>query len=394
MTRRQATRNLLSWMAGSPLVACAQQQELPPTTDRLPALDDLVNVFEFEPVAKAKIPHNAYEYVASGVDDEWTVRRNREAFGRLSLRPRFLRNTQKLDLSLELFGSRIDMPILVAPTGSQGLLHAEGEMAMARGAGAAKTIMAISSAATYPIEKIAAAATGPLWFQLYPAADLDSTRERVERAVANGCKAICFTVDTPYGPNRERLLRDRSAGAPSASAPRSRQPGARGTVPEPAPYRLRPSLAAQLSWPFLDQLYAWAKVPVLIKGLLTPEDARRAVDRGAAGIIVSNHGGRRLDRVPSTIEVLPEIADAVGGKIPILIDSGFRRGTDILKALALGAKAVMVGRPTVWGLGAYGQPGAQRVLELLQTELARAMGLTGCANLAAIDRSLVRMTRF
>jgi len=394
MTRRQATRDLLLWMAGSPLVS-AQQQELPPSTDRLPALDDLVNVFEFEPVAKAKIPHSAYEYVASGVDDEWTLRRNREAFGRFSLRPRFLRNTRKLDLSLELFGSRIDMPILVSPTGSQGLSHPEGEMAMARGAGAVKTIMAISSAATHPIEKIAAAATGPLWFQLYPAADLDSTRERVERAVANGCKAVCFTVDTQYGPNRERLLRDRSAGTPSAGAPRSRQPGGRGSVfQEPAQYRLSPSLAAKLTWQFLDQLYGWAKVPVLIKGIMTAEDARLAVERGAAGIIVSNHGGRRLDRVPSTIEVLPEIADAVGGKIPILIDSGFRRGTDILKALALGAKAVMVGRPTVWGLGAYGQSGAQRVLELLQTELARAMGMTGCANLATVDRSLVRITRF
>ena len=393
MTRREAARNLLAWAAGSSLARA--QQPAAPALERLPALDDLVNVFEFEPVAKAKISHAAYEYVASGVDDEWTLRRNREAFGRIELRPHFLRNVRKLDLSLELFGTQIDMPILVSPTGSQGLSHPEGELAMARAAGAAKTIMAVSSAATFPIEKIAAAATGTLWFQLYPAGDLDGTRERVERAVANGCKAICFTVDTQYGPNRERLLRDRSTGAASASAPRSRQaPAAQsGPPPRPARYRLPASFSASLAWPFLDQLYGWAKVPVLIKGILTAEDARQCVERGAAGIIVSNHGGRRLDRVPSSIEVLPEIVDAAGGKIPVLVDSGFRRGTDILKALSIGAKAVMVGRPTVWGLGAFGQEGAQRALELLQTELARAMGLTGCASLAAIDRSVVRFVR-
>ena len=254
--------------------------------------------------------------------------------------------------------------------------------------------MTVSSAATLPVEKIGEAATGPLWFQLYTAADLDSTRERVERAMAAGCKTICYTVDSQYGPNRERLLRDRSTRAPSASAPRQRQqqPGGRGTAFElPEQYRLRPSLSAKLTWSFLDQLNAWAKAPVLVKGILTPEDARLCVERGAAGVIVSNHGARRLDRTPSTIEVLPEIVDAVGGKIPVLIDGGFRRGTDILKALAIGAKAVMVGRPPVWGLGAYGQAGAQRVLELLQTELARDMALAGCSSLASISRSLVRI---
>jgi len=386
MTRRDAARNLLAWMAGAPFLRA--QQPL----DRLPAIDDLVNVFEFEPVAKARITHAAYEYVASGVDDEWTVRRNRDAFGRITLLPRFLRDVGKLDLSLELFGSRLDMPILVAPTGSQGLSHADGELAMARAAGATKTIMVVSTAATYPIDKIAAAATGPLWFQLYAAADLDATRERVDRAVAAGCKAVCYTVDSQYPPNRERLLRDRSSGPPSASSPRPRQPGGRGTVfQEPAQYGIRPSLAAKLTWSFVEQLKGWANVPVLIKGILTAEDARLCVEHGAAGVIVSNHGGRRLDRVPSSIEVLPEIVDAVGGKVPILIDSGFRRGTDILKALAIGAKAVLVGRPTVWGLGAYGQAGAQRALELLQTELARAMGLAGCASLASIDRTIIRI---
>jgi len=392
MTRREAARGLLVWMAGSPLAGA--QQELAAPTERLPSIEDLVSVFEFEPVAKAKILRSSYDYVAGGVEDEWTLRRNREMFGRLTLRPRFLRDTSKLDLGMELFGTRLEAPILLSPTGNLGLLHQEGELATARGAGAAKTILTVSSAASNPLEKIAAAATGPLWFQLYAAADLDGTRERVERAVAAGCRAVCFTVDSQYGPRRERPLRDRSSRAETPAGARARQPGGRGSVSElPERYRLRPSLAAKLTWAFLDELKAWAKVPVLIKGILTAEDARLCVERGAAGIIVSNHGARRLDHTPSTIEVLPEIVDAAEGKIPVLIDGGFRRGTDILKALALGAKAVMVGRPAVWGLGAYGAAGVQRVIELLQTELARAMGLAGCASLASINRSVVRMER-
>ena len=395
MTRREAARNLLVWMAGSPLVRAQQDPAAP--TDRIPALEDLVNVFEFEPVAQAKVLRSTHDYVSGGVDDEWTLRRNREMFGRLMLRPRFLRDTSKLDLSTELFGARVEAPILLSPTGNLGLVHAESELATARGAGAAKSILTISSAATQPIEKIAAAATGPSWFQLYTTADLDSTHERVERAVAAGCRTVCYTVDSQYGPHRERLLRDRSSrtAAPSpAAAARARQPGGRGSAYElPAQYRLQPALSAKLTWPFVEELKSWARVPVLIKGILTGEDARLCVEHGAAGVIVSNHGARRLDHVPSTIEVLPEIVEAVGGKIPVLIDGGFRRGTDILKALALGAKAVMVGRPAVWGLGAYGAAGVQRVMELLQTELARAMGLAGCATLASVDRNVVRMER-
>jgi len=383
MTRRDALRNLALFAAGSPLLR--SQQEIPYTPERLPQLSDLVNVLEFEPVAKAKLPKENYDFIAGGVDDEWTLRRNREAFQWFILRPRMLTDVSKLDLSLELFGQKIEMPILVSPTGGQGLAHPDGELAMARGTGQMKTVMCVSTNSTYPIEKIAEASSALLWFQLYPGPDRDISRERVERAVAAGCKAVAFTVDTQYDSHRERLLRNR-VGSPAPTAVMAR----RRREPElPSQYRLSRRPTAELTWPFVEELKSYAKVPVLIKGILTAEDAKLAVENGAAGVIVSNHGGRYLGAAPSTIEVLPGIVEAVAGKIPVLIDGGFRRGSDILKALALGAKAVMVGRPPLWGLAGYGQPGVVRVLEMLQSELALAMGLSGKANLASVDRTLV-----
>jgi len=395
MNRRDAMRSLLVWMAGSPLLRA--QQEVSYHPERMPLIDDLVNVFEFEPVAKSKLPKTNYDFIAGGVDDEWTLRRNREAFQWITLRPHMLVDVSKLDLSTTLFGQKIEMPILVAPTGTHQLAHPEGELATVRAAGAVKTIMCISSNSSYPIDKIGEAAIGPIWFQLYPGPDLPGTRERVERALAAGAKAIAVTVDTPYSSHRERLLRDRVSqevppgGRSSALVER---PGRRRVMP-PAPnrYRLNERFTAQLTWSFLDELKSYAKVPILVKGILTPEDAKMAAERGADGVIVSNHGARYLDTCPATMEVLPGIVDAAGGKIAVFIDGGFRRGTDVLKALAIGAKAVFVGRPPLWGLGSYGQPGVIRVLEMLQTELALAMGLSGRPNLASIDRSLVDIRR-
>ena len=394
LTRRDALRNLFIWMAGSPLLRA--QQEIQYTPERIPLIDDLVNVLEFEPVAKTKIPKQNYDFIAGGVDSEWTLRRNREAFQWITLRPRMLTNEKQIDLSLELFGQKLEMPILVAPTGAQGLSHPEGELAMVRGAGAAKTIDCVSSNTSFPIDKIGDAATFPIWFQLYPGPDLAGTRERVERAVAAGAKAIAFTVDTPYNSHRERLLRDRVAqevppGASSSTLVDRPTRRPRVAPAAPHPYHLTRRFTAELGWSFVDELVSYAKVPVLTKGILTPEDAKKSIEHGAAGVIVSNHGARYLDTAPSTIEVLPEIVDAVGGKGTVLIDGGFRRGTDILKALAIGAKAVLVGRPPLWGLGAYGQAGVTRVLELLQTELALAMGLSGYPTLASINRSLVHI---
>ncbi len=378
----------MMWMAGSPLLRA--QEVLGDTRDRFPPLEDLVNVFEFEPILKSKVPKNNYDFIAGGVDAEWTLRRNRESFDRITFRPRFMRDVSKMDVSTELFGQKISMPILIAPTAGHQLAHEQGELATARGAGQMQTIMAVSTNSSYPIDKIGAAATGPLWFQLYVGPDWEGTQERVERAVGAGCKAVCITVDSAYNSHRERLLRNRSSAGPVA-VPGPGGGRRRAQPREPLPYKLQAQFTANLTWSFLDEINKYAKVPVLIKGILTAEDAKLAVDRGAAGVVVSNHGGRYLEYAPSTIEVLPEIVEAVGGKIPVLIDSGFRRGTDILKALAIGAKAVLVGRPPLWGLGAYGEAGVAKVLELLQSELALAMGLTGAANLAAIDRKLVRI---
>ena len=377
------------FLTGSPLL---RAQDTPWIPNRMPAIEELNNVMEFEPLARTKMLKAAYDYIAGGVDDEWSLRRNREGFQHITFRPRMLVDVSKLDLSIELFGSKIEMPILIAPTAGHQQAHHEGELATVKAAGAAKTIMVVSTNSSYPIDKIGAAATGPFWFQLYAGPDKDGTREKVERGLGAGAKVICWTVDNQYNSHRERLLRDRSAGGgPPAQAPA--QPGRRRNAPQPRRYGLQMQFTSELTWPFLQELKAYAKVPVLVKGILTPEDAKLAVENGASGIVVSNHGARYLEFAPSTIEVLPGIVDAVQGKIPVLIDGGFRRGTDVLKALAIGAKAVLVGRPPLWGLGAFGQPGVVRVLEMLQTELALAMGLSGRPNLDSIDRTLVKIER-
>lgn len=397
MNRREALRNFSLFLAASPLARAQQTQyDLPYTAERSPSIEELVNVFEFELVCKQRIPKQNYDFIAGGVDNEWTLRRNREAFNRITLRPRMLVDVSKIDLSTTLFGRKLEMPILVAPTAGHQLAHPDGELATVRAASQVKSCMVVSTNSSYPIEKICEAGTQVAgeapWFQLYAGPDRDGTRERVENAVASGCKLICWTVDGQYNSHRERLLRNRvRAEVPAGARARVRRRGTAEPLP-PAPYKLQPTMVAQLDWKFLDELKSYANVPILIKGILTPEDGKLAVERGADGIVVSNHGGRYLESAPSTIEVLPDIVDSVAGKIPILVDSGFRRGTDILKALAIGAKAVLVGRPVLWGLGAFGQPGVVRVLELLQTELALAMGLSGKPNLSSIDRSLVKIS--
>jgi 4-hydroxymandelate oxidase len=379
MTRREAFRNLSLFLAGSPLMRAQTASKL----------EDQINVFDFDAACKAAVPKAAYDYVSGGSWDEWTLARNREAFRRIIFRPRFLREVDKIDLSITLFGQRLAMPVFVAPTGTHALIHPEGEVATVRGAGAAGALMVVSTSSSFPIEKICEAATAPVWFQLYTGPDREETRERVARAVAAGCKAVCLTVDAPYHAPRERDFRNRLVRE-TAERKASRR---RAEAEPPAPYGLPLRFQATLNWKFLDELCGYAKTPVLVKGILTPEDAALCAEHGAAGVIVSNHGGRYLDGVSSTIEVLPEIVDAVEGRLPVLIDSGFRRGADILKALAIGAKAVLVGRPPLWGLGAYGEPGVRRVMEILRNELAWAMGLAGRANIAAIDRSLVRIER-
>jgi len=353
----------------------------------------LVNCADYEAVARQRLSPMAYDYVAGGAGDEITLGRNRAAFDALLLKPRVLRDVSRLDAAVELFGTRLAYPILLAPTAYHRLMHPEGELATARGAGAAGTVMVISSAANTTVEDIAAAATGPLWFQLYVQPDRDFTRDLVLRAEAAGCRAICLTVDSPVLGTRNRETRagfrlpegiDR-ANLRGCKGARAGHFDAGGVYSD--------ELNAALTWDVLGWLRSFAKVPILLKGIMAAEDAALAVEHGADGIVVSNHGARNLDTTPATLEALPGVIEAVDGRLPVLLDGGIRRGTDVVKALALGARAVMIGRPAIWGLAAAGAEGVASVMQILRTELLAAMALCGCPTLAAIDRRVLWAAR-
>jgi len=376
LSRRRALQSLAGFLAGSPFLG--SQQDPVRRHARPPGMEELLTAFDFEAVAYAKVPLDAYDYTAQGADGEFTARRNREAFDWVRLVPRGVVDVRSVQTATEILGVKMAFPILVSPTGSQGQVHPEGEMAMHQATtGASDTLMVVSNVASFPLDKIAAAATGPLWFQLYPREELETNQELLDRAQATGCGAIVMTVDQ-QSPYSERQARNRNLGG---SAARRR--------PEPRnPYRISDS-RLWLDWKFVDYIRPLVKGPLLLKGILTAEDAKLGIEHGVDGIWVSNHGGRSLDYGPSSLEVLPEIVNAVKGRVPVLIDSGFRRGSDILKALALGAKAVSLGRVPRWGLAAYGARGAQRVLEIVQAELVLAMAHTGRPTLSSLDRTAV-----
>jgi 4-hydroxymandelate oxidase len=356
-----------------------------------------VSVFDFEAIAREALPREAYDYYAGGAQDEVTLRANRAAWDRLSLAYRVLVDVSRRDLAASVLGQPVAMPILVAPTAFHRLATPEGELATARAAGAAGTVMILSTLSTTSIEDVVAAASGPVWFQLYVYRDRKATEGLVRRAEAAGCRALVLTVDAPFLGRRERDVRNRFA-LPPGLAVVNLLPEGYGEV---APARGDSGLAAYVA-SFLDPALTWRDVawlrsitelPVLVKGIVRPDDALRAAEVGAAGVVVSNHGGRQLDTSPATIDVLPEIADALaahGHRIEVLVDGGVRRGTDVLKALALGARAVLVGRPVLWGLAAAGEAGAASVLRLLRDELDLAMALAGTPTIAAITRDLVR----
>jgi isopentenyl diphosphate isomerase/L-lactate dehydrogenase-like FMN-dependent dehydrogenase len=385
MTRRDALRNLGLFIAGSPLL---HSQFIPRDThQRVPGLDEITSVFEFEPVARAKILRASYDYVTGGVEGEYTLRRNRKGFDWVTLIPHVVGGASSVDLSTEVLGQPMPSPIFISPSSGHQRLHAEGEKDTHRGATAAGVTMIVSYNSSFGTPEIAATAEGPLWQQLYIHRNLDAARERIDQAVESGCLAVCLTVDAQYSSLRERLTHNRHMNPPRSASRRNRR-SRRGAFRPQELYRIRPESPDQ-SWEFLDVLRTWSDLPILVKGLLTAEDATLAVEHGADGIVVSNHGARYLGHTPSTIEVLPEIVDAVGGRIAILVDGGFRRGSDIFKALALGANAVSLGRPPLWGLGAFGATGTQRVLEILQAELALAMASAGCSRIDDIDRGMV-----
>jgi 4-hydroxymandelate oxidase len=388
-TRRNALRGMAGFLAASPLPEA--QQDSFRDHSRVPGLDELLNSFDFEPVAHAKLTREAYDYTSYGAAGEFTLRRNREAFDWVELVPKAVADVSSIQTATEVLGTKMAFPVMVAPSAAHVALHPEGEAATHQGAtGASNTPMLVSYVASQPIDKIAAAATGPLWYQLYPRQEIDDNREPLDKAP--GCQAIIVTVDQQAA-YYERRLHDRNLLPRDSDTPRptgriSRSARRRGAEVS-NPYRVSTG-RLWYEWKLFDELRQFVKVPMLAKGILSAGDARRCLDHGLDGIIVSNHGGRALDYSPSSLEVLPEIVDAVGGKVPVLVDSGFRRGSDILKALALGATAVCLGRVPRWGLGAFGPAGVQRVLEILQAELMLAMAHTGRPTLASIDRTLVR----
>jgi isopentenyl diphosphate isomerase/L-lactate dehydrogenase-like FMN-dependent dehydrogenase len=348
---------------------------------------------DFEPLAAAVLPAMAYDYYRSGACDERTLRRNEAAFDELAIRYRVLVDVSARSATCALLGSQLSMPVLIAPTAFQRMAHPEGELATARAAADAGTIMVLSTLSNTAIEDVAPAAQGALWFQLYVYRDRGATRALLDRVRAAGARALVLTVDAPLLGRRERDVRNAfalpdglviaNAHGGAGHAVRARDGGS--GLAEYFASLLDPSLTFRdLEW-----LCGVAGMPVLVKGVVRGDDALRVLDHGAAGVIVSNHGGRQLDGSVATIEALPEVVRTVAGRAPVLLDGGVRRGTDVLKALALGAQAVLLGRPILWGLASAGQAGVTRVLELLRAELDLALALAGCPTLADIRRDLV-----
>ena len=400
-TRREALKSFAA-AAALPLVIQAQEaargaakSSAAPPKQKATAASGAqpVCLTDFEPLAKAKMSPMAWEYVNSAAADEITVKWNREAFNRIRLRPRVLIDVSKLDTRVTLFGQEMPFPILLAPTSSHRVTHPEGEIATAHGASTAHATMVLSTLSTTSVEDVAAALKTPLWFQLYVQQDRGFTRELVQRAQAAGCRALCLTVDTPVSGARNREERAHFTLPPGVDFPHLR--GYKAAADRSAQTAEGVSsifsglLSADLTWKDVAWLQSFAKVPLLLKGVLNPDDADRAAKEGVAGIIVSNHGGRNFDTVPATIDALPLVAEKVAGRIPILMDGGVRRGTDVLKALALGATAVQIGRPYVYGLGAAGADGVARVLQILQNEFMMAMALAGRPTISSIDRSVL-----
>ncbi len=361
---------------------------------------DALNVFDFEPVAKARIPVAHWGYLATGTDDDATIRANRDGFDHWALKPRRLIDVSKLDTSVALFGTRYPTPIVINPVGSQKAFHPEGEIAVARAAKAKNHLQVLSTVATTSIEDAIAARGGPVWFQLYHQSDWAITKQMVQRAERAGAPAIVFTVDLLGGSNRETMMRyarEDTRTCTKCHLGGAPLPGVSGRVDD-RDNRRKPNLVGYQtltpvpevgtpSWEFIKRLKASTKMKVLIKGIVTKEDAALAVQHGVDGLFVSNHGGRAENSLRATITSLPEVLQGTMGKIPVICDGGFRRGTDIFKAMALGATSIGIGRPYIWGLGAFGQEGVETVLALLRKEFETVMKQSGTTSLAAITRN-------
>jgi isopentenyl diphosphate isomerase/L-lactate dehydrogenase-like FMN-dependent dehydrogenase len=355
--------------------------------DRFAGVDP-VCVADFERLAEERLEPGAFGYYAGGAGDELALTGNVEAWRALKLRPRVLVDVSDVSAATTVLGTPVSMPLLVAPTAIQKLAHADGEPGMARAAAAAGTVMCLSTLATStPAEVAAAAPDAPRWFQLYVFRDRGVTRAFLEQAVEHGYGAIVLTVDAPWLGRRERDLHTGFRVPEEIVVPSM---AALGDWEGATPLELLGAIDASLAWDDLAELRALAPLPLVVKGIQTAEDALLAVEHGADAIVVSNHGGRQLDAVAPTAALLPEIVEAVAGRIEVYVDGGIRRGSDVVKALALGARAVLAGRAPLWGLACDGEAGARRVLELLQAEIELALALCGCASPEAVGEAHVR----
>ena len=387
MDIRLNRRRFLEFVAGSPLLAHAQQDKAPIRTP-----GEALNVLDFELAARQAIPPAHFGYLATGVDDDRTLAANREAFARVQLRPRRLVDVSKIDTSTQLFGTRWDYPLGLAPVGNMKAFHQDAELSVARAAKYKRTLQVLSTVATTPIEEVMRASGTPLWYQLYATASWEVTEKLVKRAEAAGCPAMALTVDLPAGRKldtleRFKLLDKRPCAACHTTGPQAifrRKPMFDGIDVNGVSF-----FHDTADWAFVDRLRKLTRMKLLLKGIQTREDAALALDHGIDGLIVSNHGGRAEETGRATLECLPEVVEAVANRIPVLLDGGIRRGTDIFKALALGAQAVCIGRPYVWGLGAFGQPGVEKVLEILQAEFVLILKQCGIRTLSELGRSAV-----
>jgi 4-hydroxymandelate oxidase len=409
----QATsrRQFLQFLAASPLVAAADlrafAQEIPSrlpdpmiwtppyTMNLIKTPKEAINVFDFEPVMRKNVPPAHFGYMASGIDDEVTLRANREGFLKFQLRPRRLVDVSKVDMSVDILGVKYDTPIVVAPVGGQRSFHDEGELATARGAKPGNHLQILSTATSTGPEDVTAARGAPIWYQLYATNKWEVAKAFVTRAEKAGCPVVAVTVDRSGGRNQETSFRLRRSDTRDCTTCHDRT-NLQTNLRTRAMYQgvdisgLTNTQSSAMTWDFLKRLRDVTRMKIVLKGILAHEDAVLAVENGMDGIIVSNHGARSEDSGRSTIDALPEIVEAVGGRMPILVDSGFRRGSDIVKALCMGATAVCVGRPYIWGLGAFGQPGVERVLELLRIETRAMMQQVGAPTIKHLVPAMVR----
>jgi len=390
VSRRQALRHLTQFLLASPLLPTVLEAAEDPKTA---PIDDLINVFDFAKAAQAKLDPVAWDYLAEGASDEVALRDNRRGFENIILRPRFLTDVHKIDIAVELFGKQLNAPIFIDPAGGKNCFLQGGELEVAKAAAASGHLMVTNGG----IDEFLSSGNGPKnWWQVTTGGELRTKNTMlnfVERLEDMGCGAICFTVDIMHVSNREHSIHNKfvrrwcDSGIPrDANGNLIYREGEAAWTTGQFPSRPFPTP----TWETVRQLRDLTKLPLVLKGILTAEDTAKAVETGMSAVVVSNHGARQLDYVGGTIEALPECVEAAAGKIPVLIDGGFRRGADILKALALGATAVGVARPYLWGLASFGQQGVERVLQLLRSELALDMGMAGVAKISDIDRKLVR----